>query len=155
MVSLGAWRSGKLVLLAVAALLLVAPGDAEAVHSPIQGGCTSPGTNHGFCSALRLGGRTLPYFELLSFEGVGRYNLCFWVHGAPEACITRKLRYDPEANAWVARVDIERDPIKKTGYTRIRWVDPKTGHRIGPPLHTTSVGGSGDFNVWVTTEVGP
>jgi hypothetical protein len=107
-------------LLALAAILLLVPATAEAVHFPNEGGCTSPGTGRGFCSALRFGGSSLPYYELLSFEGSGRYDLCFRVHGAREACLTRKLHYDPESKGWVARVDITRDPLTKYGYTIIR-----------------------------------
>jgi hypothetical protein len=36
-------------------------------------------------------------------EGRGRYDVCFRSRGVPEACITRKLRYEPEGKYWEAR----------------------------------------------------
>jgi hypothetical protein len=125
----------------LAAIALLAPATAQAVHFPNQGGCSDPGASHGFCSALRLRSASIPFFELLSFEGSGRYDLCFRVHAVPEVCLTRKLRYDRENKAWIARVRIDKTPKLKDGQTIARWVDPTTKHRLGPLLHFTTVSG--------------
>jgi len=105
------------------------------VHFPNAGGCTDPGKHHGYCASLHLLNLKIgPYFELKSFEGPGRAKLCPRAAHVPESCFGRKLRYDGEDRAWIARV-LSFRAIKQSGCYTIRWVDPATGHRLGPKLH--------------------
>jgi hypothetical protein len=132
------FRGTRRLIAAIAVIgLLLVPATADTVHFPNQGGCTNPGTEHGFCTAMRVGGAALPYFELLSYEGGGLYDLCFRSHGVPEECVLKRLRYDAGRMLWVARVEVDQSPIKKPGTIRVRWIDSRTGHRVGPQLHYT------------------
>jgi hypothetical protein len=124
--------------LTVFLLLLAVPASAGAVHFPNSGGCTDPGQAHGYCSALRLLNiRSGPFFELKSYEGPGRAELCLRAVRVPETCVSRRLHYEAETHAWVARVLSGRVPIKQSGCFTARWLDPKTGHRLGPKLGIT------------------
>jgi hypothetical protein len=108
------------------------------VHFPNSGGCTDPGNPNGYCSALHLRNvEAGPYFELNSYEGPGRSKLCLRAVRVPEACVSRRQRYDPQAEGWVARVLSADVPIKRCGCFTARWLDPKTGHRLGPKLGIT------------------
>jgi hypothetical protein len=131
-------------LVVISALLLIVPASAGAVHFPNEGGCTDPGSHHGFCAALKLAGATGPYFELESFDGSGRYKLCLHAPHLPEVCVSRKLRYDPKASAWAARVLTAGVPIRSGGSYTARWIDPKSGHRLGPSLHVTILRSPGE-----------
>jgi hypothetical protein len=114
------------------------------VHFPNSGGCTDPGEHHGYCSSLHLANVKIgAYFELKSFEGPGRVKLCAHAAHVPESCLSRKLRYDDEDRAWVARVSSSR-AIKQSGCYTIRWVDPATGQRLGPKLQLISLEGEKD-----------
>jgi hypothetical protein len=144
------FRAARRLIAAAAVVgLLLVPATANAVHFPNQGGCTNPGTERGFCSAVRVGGAVPPYFELRSFESGGLYDLCFRSHGVTEACILRRLRHEAEGMFWVARIEVDRSPIKKPGTIRVRWIDARTGHRVGPQLHYTLTG-AGDPSGKVT-----
>ena len=130
---------------------VAAPGPAVAeanrgtgVHFPNLGGCTDPGEPHGYCASLHLADvKVGPYFELKSFEGPGGAKLCPRAAHVPERCVGRKLRYDDENRAWIARV-FTYQAIKQSGCYTVRWVDPATGHRLGPKLHLISPEGEGD-----------
>jgi hypothetical protein len=92
----------------------------------------------GYCARLAIGATVLPYFELESFEGGGRYRLCVTPPRRRESCISERLSYESKASAWTVRVPFPKIRLSTNGTYRARWVDPKNGHRVGPKMHFIS-----------------
>jgi hypothetical protein len=132
-------RRWLLILIALAGVLAptAALGAQSSGPKRLSGGCTAPGVERGYCARLVLLAG-LPYFELESYQGGGRYSLCLKPPGSgPERCVSRRLSYHREIRAWLARVAITHVPSGSSGVYTAVWVNATTGHRAGPRMHVT------------------
>ena len=98
-----------LLLVAVVALVLSATASAGA-ETKVDGGCTVPSSERGFCSHLVVGNGSDVYWELVSFEGRGTYRLCIDYPRRSDRCLRRQLEVLPRTQGLgKSRLD-RRDP---------------------------------------------
>ncbi len=123
------------LLVAIAFFLAVSPARGEG-PVPLSGGCTDPGSGHGYCARVVLSNSGAIYWELESIDRAGRVEVCVADPKGKESCSKRKLSFYRSLEAWVAKVVLVPGAEEKGSYVA-RWIEPRDGHQLGPRLRYT------------------
>jgi hypothetical protein len=116
--------------LAVVLLAFPAMAFARFEGPSLSGGCSNPEPEHGYCSSLVAEPDGAFVYELRSYDRGGPVELCIQFPGKGQQCKHRHLRFETEMNAWVSRIP-DVDSVRGYGDYVARWLDPKTGRRLG------------------------